>query len=374
VFVNPKRLAIITVIVIIIASLFVVYRYYWPESIESVSQKWAVSTHSNANSQSFTHWDEDEPPIIPQECAKCHSTYGYRDYLGADGSAEFQVDAEAETGSVIFCSACHNPPAHEMTSVTFPSEVTIDNLESEAMCMQCHQGLRSTGDVEKAIEGYPDDQIVDELEFINVHYQVAGATLMGNEVRGGYQYSGQVYVDRFEHAPTVQTCVECHDPHSQQISVNECTPCHVAVVNYDDLQSIRASENDYDGDGDNLEGIAMEIEAVHQMVHTALQDYARQVIGTPLVYANQFPYFFVDTDNDGEADQEEIAFNNQYPEWTPRLVRTAYNYHFVQKDPGGYVHNPHYVLQLLYDSLADLNEAADTPVDSLIRPEKEEAQ
>lgn len=371
---NPKRLAIITVILIVIGTLIVVYWNYWPESIESVSQKWERSTHSDANSQSFTFWDEDDPPLIPSGCAKCHSTYGYRDFLGADGTAENRVDEKAETGTVIFCSACHNDPAHEMTSVHFPSEDMINQLGREAICMQCHQGRRSTGDVEQAIAGYPDDQVVDQLEFINVHYKVAAATLFGGEVRGGYQYPEQVYVDRFEHADTFQTCVDCHDPHSQQITLDECTPCHVAVVDFGDLRSIRISGIDHDGDGSIEEGIAEEIEAVHQMVYAALQDYARQVIGTPLVYADQVPYFFVDSDGDGEADEEEIGFNNQYADWTPRLVRTAYNYHFVHQDPGAYVHNGRYVLQLLYDSLTDLAEAVDTPVEELIRPEKKEVQ
>lgn len=368
---NPRRLAVITVILIGLGSLIGVYRYSWPESIESVSRKWAESTHSDAASEAFTHWDEDDPPLIPSGCAKCHSTYGYRDFLGADGSTERRVDERAETGTVIACSACHNDPAHEMTSVEFPSDVVIDQLGREAICMQCHQGRRSTGDVQQTIVGYPDDRVVDQLEFINVHYKVAAATLFGGEVRGGYQYPDRDYVDRFEHEATVETCVECHDSHSQRIAVDECTPCHVAVVDYEDLRSIRTSVPDYDGDGDTDEGIAMEIEALHEMVYAALQDYARKGIGTPLIYAGEFPYFFVDTDNDGQADEGEIQFSNQYTRWTPRLVRTAYNYHYVHQDPGAFVHNGRYVLQLLYDSLADLSEEVDTPGERLVRPEED---
>jgi hypothetical protein len=365
-------LAIVAGILIGLGILIGVYRYYWPESIESISRKWAESTHSDVTSESFTHWDEDDPPLIPSGCAKCHSTYGYRDFLGTDGSTPRRVDERAETGTVVYCSACHNDPAHEMTSVEFPSDVVIDQLGHEAICIQCHQGRRSTGYVQQAVVGYPDDRVVDQLEFINVHYQVAAATLFGGEVRGGYQYADRGYVDRFEHQATVETCVDCHDPHSQRIVVGECTPCHVAVVGYEDLRSIRTSAPDYDGDGDTNEGIAMEIEALHGMVYAALQAYARQVIGTPLIYADQFPYFFVDTDGDGEADEGETGFNNQYTRWTPRLVRTAYNYHYVHQDPGAFVHNGRYVLQLLHDSLADLDEEVDTGLESLTRPVGEE--
>ena len=371
---NLRRLAVAALILILIGSLIVIYRYYWPESIESVSHKWSLSTHANTSSPSFTHWDEDDPPLIPASCAKCHSTYGYRDFLGADGSTPRQVDEGALTGTVVFCSACHNDQAHQMTSVGFPSEAVVENLEREAICMQCHQGLRSSEDVAQAIEGFSDDQVAEELGFINVHYQVAAATLFGGEVRGGYQYPDQEYVDRFEHDESAQTCIECHDPHSQQIAVEECQPCHVAVVDYGDLELIRSSDVDYDGDGSTADGIAQEIESVHQLVYAALQEYARREIGTPLIYADQFPYFFIDSNGDGQVDEEETGFQNQYSEWTPRLVRTAYNYHFVHEDPGAYVHNGRYVLQLLYDSLADLSEVVDTPLDDLARPEKEMVQ
>ena len=43
--------------------------------------------------------------------------------------------------------------------------------------------------------------------------------------------------------------------------------------------------------------------------------------------------------------------SERYVTWTPNLLRAAYNYQFVHKDPGGYIHNADYQLQLLYDSL-----------------------
>jgi len=43
-----------------------------------------------------------------------------------------------------------------------------------------------------------------------------------------------------------------------------------------------------------------------------------------------------------------------YRTWTPDLLKAAYNYHYVIKDPGSYSHNPRYIMQLLYDSIDDL--------------------
>ena len=81
---------------------------------------------------------------VPITCARCHSSEGFIDYLGGDGSAPGVVDKPAPTRSVIRCVTCHNPAADALSSVTFPSGVTVDGLGGEARCMTCHQG-RSSG-------------------------------------------------------------------------------------------------------------------------------------------------------------------------------------------------------------------------------------
>jgi hypothetical protein len=79
------------------------------------------------------------------------------------------------------------------------------------------------------------------------------------------------------------------------------------------------------------------------------------------VYSDANPYFFIDSNGNRIADGEEVRMPNKYDAWTPRLLKAAYNYQFVSKDPGAYAHNPTYALQLLYDSLSDLG--ARVPVD-----------
>jgi hypothetical protein len=291
------------------------------------------------------------------------------DYLGEDGTAAGAVDGEAKTGSVVSCVACHNVSAHATTRVVFPSGVEVDGLGPEASCVQCHQGRASTDRVEEAIEGLPLDQVSDELGFINVHYLVSAATQAGAQARGAYQYAGKAYAGPYAHTPGLRACHECHDPHSTRIDPDACSPCHLNVVDYEDLRAIRTSGVDADGDGDTTEGIAAEIDALHEGLYRAIQDYAAQVIGTPILYAEgQFPYFFVDSDGDGEIDEGEAAFPNRYATWTPRLVRTAYNYHYVYGDPGCFAHNPSYVLQFLHDSLVDLGERVSVAMPDAVRP------
>jgi hypothetical protein len=242
-------------------------------------------------------------------------------------------------------------------------------LGAEADCYQCHQGRASTVRVQEAIDGLAPDTVSEELGFINVHYYVAAATKQGDEVQGAYQYQDRDYVGYFEHTASYQICYDCHDPHSLDIDYEKCSPCHVKVSEPADVFNIRTDPVDYDGDGDTDEGIAYEILTFQELLYESIQRYAAEVIGTPIVYAKVFPYFMVDTDGDGEVDEGEANFGNRYTQWSPRLVRTAYNYQYARQDPGKHCHNPEYVLQMLYDSIQDLETWSPAEAANLVRPE-----
>ncbi len=366
---NRTKLLILIAVLIIASLLTVLYINVRAEPIEQLSRKWNSSGHADSTSESFVYWNEDDPPVIPAACAKCHSMYGYLDFLGEDGTTARNVDNDAQIGSVLYCNTCHNTSAHQMTQVTFPSGAEITNLGQEAACMQCHQGRASTQSVKEAISGLPEDTASEDLGFINVHYAVGAATKMGADAQGAYQYEDREYAGFFEHAAELRMCPECHDAHSLDITPDECAPCHLNVVNYEDLRDIRTTKVDYDGDGNVREGIDTEINTLHQMLYAAIQDYAASVIGTPIVYsAYEYPYLMIDTNDDGKVNADEISYGNRYVMWTPRLVRTVYNYHYVQKDPGAFTHNPTYIVQILYDSLWDLNQAIPVDMKGLTRP------
>ena len=97
--------------------------------------------------------------------------------------------------------------------------------------------------------------------------------------------------------------------------------------------------------------------------------YASEVAGVPVVYASgAFPYFFTDSDGDGAVTEGEAVFPNRYHNWTPRLLKAAYNYQLVAKEPAIYAHNPQYALQLLYDSLDSLSLQIEVDISGLTRP------
>lgn len=185
-------------------------------------------------------------------------------------------------------------------------------------------------------------------------------------MRGGFQYAGRSYAGRFAHVASASTCVSCHEAHSTQVQTEGCLSCHRGV---DDIRAIRTRHADFDGDGQAHGGIRAEIMGLHESLYRAIQTYATQVSQAPIGYASrQFPYFFNDTDGDGRISGEEATTSNRYTSWTPRLLKAAYNYQFVAKDPGAYTHNPTYAMQLLYDSLESLSAQIDVDLTLLRRP------
>jgi hypothetical protein len=262
---------------------------------------WQASGHADAEAAAFTHWNEEDPKEIPPSCAKCHSSDGFMDYVGADGSGAMKVDKAAAIGTVITCDTCHNEGTAKLTSVVFPSGVEIKDLGKDAVCMTCHQGMASMVQVDEATKDKEPDTVIADAAFTNIHYFAAAATMYAGEVKGGYQYEGKSYDAKNDHVESYDTCVACHDSHSLEVKVTECATCHADAKTVEDLKNVRepSSLRDYDGDGDVKEGMFYEIEGLQTALYGAIQAYGKDVAKSAIVYTKDaYPYFFIDTNAD----------------------------------------------------------------------------
>jgi hypothetical protein len=332
--------------------------------LTAIVEAWIASGHADHASPSFTHWNAEG--AVPENCAACHSEPGFIDYLGADGTEAGVVNHPAATGAVIGCASCHTSAAHALDTVTLPSGADLAGLGPNATCTVCHAGRTSGDSVAQATADIGEDTVSPDLGFINVHYGIAAAVMAGAEGRAGFHYPGRSYAGGFRHVPGADTCVACHEPHGTAVATDGCLACHRGV---EDLRDIRMRPADFDGDGSNAAGVHAEILGLHARLYAAIQAYGREVAGAPIGYSRAaFPYFFADTDGDGTISETEAVFPNRYQSWTPRLLKAAYNYQVAAKDPGGYVHNPAYLLQLLHDSLESLSERVAVDMGALTRP------
>jgi len=322
---------------------------------------WQSGAHAKVATEPFRHWDDvtANPDGVPSTCAKCHTTDGYRDFLGVDGSEAGKVDSAvpAEHSQGIQCVACHNAGTISKTTVTFPSGVTI-TAGDDVRCMECHQGRESKVSIDKAIAAFGENVDVDsvpapfkddkgndvKLGFKNVHYFAAAATLYGSMTHGGYEYDGNTYDSKHTHVKGYDSCIGCHNQHTLEVRVEQCANCHEGVATVDDLKNVRmvSSAKDYDGDGNVEEGMYYEIQGLQEKLLAEIQKYALAKGGAEIKYsADTYPYFL------GADDKA-------YPNWTPRLLKAAYNYQVSVKDPGAFAHGNKYIVQLLFDSIADI--------------------
>jgi hypothetical protein len=310
--------------------------------------------HFDRDGKPFHYWDKEKE--IPPVCARCHAADGLATFIrdGKNGPAPHVKNAFA-------CTNCHADmltyARHPVSKVTFASGLTVASASADSnLCMTCHQGRESTASVNKAIAGTAPDEVNPKIPPVHVHYLPAGATLYGTEAKVAYEYAGKTYAGRNTHGGDgPSTCVACHGFHRDEFAVDECSQCHKNVNTLADLAGIRTElKGDFDGNG-REEGIGREVENQKKALYAAIQQYAKNVAGTPIAFSpDGFPYWFADTNGNGRIDPDEFKPANGYKAYTPRLMQAVYNYTYTVRDPGAAYHNARYTLQLLYDSLDSL--------------------
>jgi len=229
-------------------------------------------------------------------------------------------------------------PLGELEPVVFPSVEDASLFGPSNICVTCHLGRDSGMSVQEDIDA---DDGEGPYSLPSIHYFAAAATFFGGETYGGYQYPGEEYRPRNvfpSHPDSFSTCVGCHmtnaeggEMHTFIPAVDSCISCH-GGTSFETLGGSPSTNND------NIETLLAELNA-------AIETYAADVIGIPIVY---------DNGNWCYKNDEPCSRGNRYDDFDATLLPAAYNYYVVVHDPNGFIHNGAYFQQLLYDSLVDV--------------------
>jgi len=178
----------------------------------------------------------------------------------------------------------------------------------------------------------------------------------------GYEYDAnsfvgaRTYVGRFEHfiPEDDSQCAFCHlTDHTFRPRSNVGCGCH---GNPEDPKNIRLDRDfDFNGNGlTNTERLEDEVRTFADRLLLALQDYSLKFGYDPVVYdPDRYPYFI-----NGSTGGSYRFDDNQ--------LKASFNYQMWAKDYGAWAHNTFYIMELLYDSIEDLQLAAEangTPLD-----------
>lgn len=321
--------------------------------------------HFNGAGRAARNWDANE--TVSATCSKCHS--------GSEGFSFFLTygigKPVTEPDNGLDCATCHTSfgtkyELRVVDSTTFPGgKVVQAKGDSSNLCSTCHSGRTGKADIDASIAN-------KQFRFLNIHYYPAAATRQGSAAAVGYQYDGQTYAGASTGHIGGDKCVDCHMPkesnHSFKIADvfndnNGCVKCHKTAKSADEIKGAARANKDYDGNG-TAESLKTELAGLAGLLYKAIQDKATAANSKICYNGNTNPYFFKDTDGDGQCSATEAVSSNSYAPWDASLMKAAHNYQFYKKEVGAYAHNFDYMAQLLYDSIKDLG--GDTS--KLIRP------
>ncbi len=272
-------------------------------------------------------------------CVRCHSAYGFVDYVDGKLASESRTDYEAIT-----CGACHDPHGdannphilRKVNAVTLSDNITtVTNGGMGQLCMNCHMARVEAN-------SYADGTSTNSN--ISSHFGPHHGP-QSDMLQGANAYTYGKEIPSSAHSKAVSdTCVACH---LQEVSASSpefslvgghtfrnhfndgtnsfsltglCNNCHGDI---DDFDLLRA---DYNGDG-VVEGVQTEVKKLLDEVAMLL----------PPV---------------GSTDIASVPN-------TRAQIRARFNYQFVLEDGSFGVHNTAYAVGLLKASIADLTDDVD---------------
>jgi hypothetical protein len=324
------------------------------------------------------------------DCVRCHTSTGYVQYVTSipnfTNISPVGLSTD-KTSEPLTCNGCHNsdfsvrtigpvtayfnystkrPHTNPGTKVvaisTFYASFFGTPFETGAskLCISCHAG-RTAGDTIKvgAVAAGVDFNNVD---FINSHYMAAAGVMYANT---GYHFYSDYYYKYsnetnfnyqheyigtdFTYVPTeVQgtngPCVNCHMTTPNKHSFYPVTfgdPAHATITNvtYPYCGSCHAPPV----------GTAPWLQDKKNAFAASLNFFQYVLNGKGIVYSSIYPYFYT------AGGTAITAWGN------PDTMGAAFNFNYLKREPGAYIHNDYYAKRLIFDSIDFLQNGRTNP-------------
>jgi len=320
-------------------------------------------------------------------CQQCHTHEGFVEFV-TKGKVDDKSYVKLPTPPG--CFTCHDPHTNgNLSPRTVAPVKLIDgkqfNIGNGNLCASCH---KTREEKTALVKDTPADQLPGHW---GPHHGPQADMLIGTN---GFEYPGKTYYSSVHATLTKNSCIECHMTypaerfsfssdmgghsfsivgevhHQPKLNVIGCLgKCHAKVgqviaVNPDTpsdqfwwhqttaVYDIEAKA-DFDNDG-KTEPLQSEIEGLLNL--------------------------FVNNKGTGYLQRGELPMYKKDGSWNwtrskqvrpAKQVAALYNYKYISEDRSRGIHNAPYTIQLLYDSIADLDPGFDTSKRNTYRPPEE---
>lgn len=316
----------------------------------SIGSETCGDCHNGEHHPTFDEWQSsghahiEASPAGRASCAKCHNGLIAGEYLD-DPEGFVAPTTDPTEQAPIACAVCHDPHGNDnpaslrdasVTDRALPNAVLVESAGAGRLCMACHNGRRTEGDVDGQIENGGR---------LGPHHSVQGDMLAGvnayEKINESFDFRSSLHIQ------VEDACVTCHThPHEGDIAngiptftghsfeptVEACTPCHGGVEDFDQI----LAKQDYDGDG-TIEGVQSEV--------AGLLDVLRETVIAASTSQEAI-----------DALTADFAANMGSATLTTKPQRAAaYNWAYVSFDGSTGVHNTTYAVQLLQQSILSLD-------------------
>jgi hypothetical protein len=344
---------------------------------------------------------------VPFKCQTCHNPVadvwtGQTTLQDPRGLTTVTLTSGAQIATdnaTALCSQCHAAGAVNQPLGTFGSRGSLISSSKGV------EAIASGSTSAWAAAATPDTTFAPATVFTTVfkttnntaiipypHGLIAASTYFGSTAATYYQYANAAYDGPASHG----ACTDCHGAHTLEVdaTAETCGSCHfvqgtqVPVTNLGILAANRQPAFqgvDVDGNG-AVEGLDAEIFGTTALscattgtclssgglvnkLAVAIQTYANVVAGQSICWTSSFPgHFYIYGAPAGTVTPADAwhpvatcpssvvqKASTVFTAYTPALVRALYNYQAIYNDPGAWAHNPRYAVEILFDSISDLN-------------------